>query len=113
MRRTNPAGTSPLLDHLVVEKKPLFANHHGMEPIKWISGLPQDNYLTDLKAVGDTPQVLFALPLLVRNECFGVLLVAENSQKYAFRAKRFEIIRDVASSWPWLPRGTPHPGDGR
>ncbi len=105
LNRTLPAGTSPLMDHLVLEKKPLFANHHGLEPDKWITGLTLDNYLTDLKAVGETPQVLFALPLLVRNECFGVLLVAENSQKYAFRAKRFEIIRDVAQQLAMAAQG--------
>ena len=105
LHRTLPAGTSPLLDHLVLEKKPLFANHHGMEPIMWATGLPVDNYFTDLKAVGETPQVLFALPLLVRNECFGALLVAENSQKYAFRAKRFEIIRDVAQQLAMAAQG--------
>lgn len=105
LRRILPAGTSLLLDHLMLEKKPFFANHHGLQPSQWLTSLPLDFFYPDLKALGETPQVLFALPLLVRNECFGVLLVAENSEKYAFRAKRFEILRDVTQQLAMAAQG--------
>ena len=89
----------------MVEKKPIFLNHHGLDPAHWNSEFPKENFLPNLISIGESPQVLFAQPLLVRNECFGALLVAENSQNFAFREKRFEIIRDVAQQLAMAAQG--------
>lgn len=99
------AGDHPLLDRLAVEKKPVFLEHHGLDPLKWDSGLLTNDFLSTSASLRENPQVMVALPLLVRNECFGALLVAENSRNFAFREKRFEIIRDVAQQLALAAQG--------
>ena len=96
MDRHVKTGESPLLDMLRTEKKPIFVKHDGISPLNWNLSFESQSVFKSVNALGENPEVLFALPLLVRNELFGTLLVAESSTNFAFREKRFEIIRDVA-----------------
>jgi sigma-B regulation protein RsbU (phosphoserine phosphatase) len=89
-------GENRILDFLANEKKPVFIKHGGTAPNLWDNAFNAENISKNTNSLGEDPHALFGLPLMVRNECFGALLVAENSTNFAFREKRFEIIRDVA-----------------
>jgi sigma-B regulation protein RsbU (phosphoserine phosphatase) len=94
-RHVKPGG-HPLLDLLSKGKKPIFIPHGDVNPQSWNNSLDVQTIQNSVAPLGDNPNILFALPLLVRNELFGALLVSESSQNFAFREKRFEIIREVA-----------------
>jgi sigma-B regulation protein RsbU (phosphoserine phosphatase) len=89
-------GEYPLLDLLSNDKKPIFIPNGGVTPQSWNSPLDAQSIHKSVAPLGENPDILFALPLLVRNELFGALLVSESSKNFAFREKRFEIIREVA-----------------
>ncbi len=90
------SGEFPLLDMLSNDKEPIFITYKGLSPQSWNLPLDTQSVFKNINLLGENPEVLFAIPLLVRNELFGALLVAESSTNFAFREKRFEIIRDVA-----------------
>jgi len=46
--------------------------------------------------IGEHPDVLFAIPLVLRGESLGLMLLAENSKNYLYREKRHEIITGVS-----------------
>ena len=86
----------PLLNELKLNHKILFFNHHDFSPVSWGDKIKPESGISNLKLLNDQETILFALPMVIRNELFGALLVAESSTNIAFREKRFEIIRDVA-----------------
>lgn len=85
-----------LLDQMKANPKNLFLPLQNNSPLSWSKDINSNSSRATISELNRDPNVLYALPLLVRSKLFGALLVSESSQNIAFREKRFEIVRDVA-----------------
>jgi serine phosphatase RsbU (regulator of sigma subunit)/putative methionine-R-sulfoxide reductase with GAF domain len=89
-------GEFPLLDDLIIQQKSKYLLHENIPPGEWPLRLHAQPVFTSLKMIGEHHDVLFAIPLVLRGESFGVMLLAENSENYLYREKRHEIITGVS-----------------
>ncbi|MBI3161892.1 MAG: GAF domain-containing protein, partial [Chloroflexi bacterium] len=87
-------GSFPLLDYVreqnVMVTHPL-SSRGG--PLSWLKIQPTAE--SDANVV-DPDRLLMAVPLSIKNDLFGVLLIEEAKNGRRFRARRFEIINGIA-----------------
>ena len=87
-------GAFPLLDF--VREQNSIATHAlrtGGGPTSWLEIQPTAEH--DANMV-DPDRLLMAVPLSIKNDLFGVLLIEEAENGRRFRARRFEIINGIA-----------------
>ncbi len=87
-------GTFPLLDfareqgHMITHPIELKA-----EPMSWLSIQPEVKEEAD---VINASRLLMAVPLSIKNDLFGVMLIEEAENGRRFRSRRIEIINGIA-----------------
>ena len=89
-------GEIKLLDEMKVNLQNIFIPLENNSPLFWAEQLNSSSSAATIRELDKYPNILYAMPLLVRNQLFGTLLVSESSKNITFREKRFEIVRDVA-----------------
>lgn len=91
-----PLGASPLLD-AAREGARLIAipGDEGKSLQDWINFQALDES-SESAAMAGNDQLLLAVPLLIKNDNFGVLLVQEAPGGLRFRARRLDIINGIA-----------------
>ena len=87
-------GENQLLDEMMDERQILLFPLGNDSPSSW-QGLNSQASKKTLRELNTFPNILFGIPLVVRHKIYGAMLVSENSQNIAFRAKRLEILQDV------------------
>ncbi|MDP1545620.1 MAG: GAF domain-containing protein [Anaerolineales bacterium] len=89
-----PAGVFPLLDHVreqnTLTTHPLKA---GTKPKAWLKIQPGAENEADAM---DADQLLIAVPLSIKSDFFGVMLIEETENGRRFRSRRIEIITGIA-----------------
>lgn len=90
-----PAGSFPLLDAAREQNRILTqALKPKAKPRSWLKIKPQvEEEETDMRA---DIRLLMAVPLSIKNDLFGVMLVEEAQDGRRFRARRIEIINGIA-----------------
>lgn len=87
-------GDFPLLDSACGQNRtvtvllPLEA-----DPVSWLEIQPAAGGEADISAAG---RLLMAVPISIKNDLFGVMLVEEAARGRRFRARRIEIINGIA-----------------
>jgi sigma-B regulation protein RsbU (phosphoserine phosphatase) len=87
-------GGFPLLDF--AREQNVMITHAlktGVEPISWLEFQPEVQREAD---VVDSDRLLMAVPLSIKNDMFGILLIEEAENGRRFRARRIEIINGIA-----------------
>lgn len=89
-------GAFPLLDF--AREQNYMITHPIMpkaEPISWLSISPEINTEREADVV-DASRLLMAVPLSIKNDMFGVMLIEEAENGRRFRSRRIEIINGIA-----------------
>jgi len=91
-----PVDVSPLLDAANGQARLLAVSSDKSKSIRdWMRmDAPGENEESD--ALASNRQLLLAVPLLIKNDIFGVLLVEEAPGGLRFRARRLDIINGIA-----------------
>lgn len=88
------AGVFPLLDY--VREQNALVTHPvkaGMKPKAWLKIQPgAENEAQTM----DADQLLIAVPLAIKSDLFGVMLIEETENGRRFRSRRIEIINGIA-----------------
>lgn len=91
-----PITASPLLDGAREKARLLALPSSEVETLQdWMQKEVPDEALEN-EALTTNPQLLLAVPLLIKNDTFGVLLVQEAPGGLRFRARRLDIINGIA-----------------
>jgi serine phosphatase RsbU (regulator of sigma subunit)/putative methionine-R-sulfoxide reductase with GAF domain len=91
-----PLTASPLLDAAREQARLLAVPVIEMESIQdWMEKEPPGESL-ESDALSSNQQLLLTVPLLIKNDIFGVLLVHEAPGGLRFRARRLDIINGIA-----------------
>lgn len=89
-----PAGAFPFLD-FVRENNQLVT--HSLKPnagpASWLKIKPEFQFEADMM---DAERLLIAVPLTIKNDLFGVMLIEEADNARRFRSRRIEIINGIA-----------------
>jgi serine phosphatase RsbU (regulator of sigma subunit)/putative methionine-R-sulfoxide reductase with GAF domain len=91
-----PAGSSPLLEAAREQARLLaFPLDEAVSLMDWmmIEALDEDS---ENAALASNQQLLLAVPLIIKNAYFGVLLVQETPGGLRFRPRRLDIINGIA-----------------
>jgi serine phosphatase RsbU (regulator of sigma subunit) len=67
----------------------------GAEPISWLEIQPEAGAEHDVD-VATADRLLMAVPISIKNDLFGVMLIEEADKARRFRARRIEIINGIA-----------------
>jgi GAF domain-containing protein len=87
-------GDFPLLDFVREEGFPVTQIlQPGAEPISWLELHPETVLEVD---VLNADRLLLAVPIAIKNDMFGVMLIEEAENGRRFRARRIEIINGIA-----------------
>jgi serine phosphatase RsbU (regulator of sigma subunit)/putative methionine-R-sulfoxide reductase with GAF domain len=89
-------GDSPLLDAVRDQARLLVVSVGEGEPLQnWmkLDALDEDE---ENEALAGTQQLLLSVPLLIKNDIFGTLLVLEAPEGLRFRTRRLDIITGIA-----------------
>jgi sigma-B regulation protein RsbU (phosphoserine phosphatase) len=91
-----PVSISPLLDAAREQARLLAVSSDKSKSIQdWLKmDVPDEEVESDVLA--SNRQLLMAVPLLIKNDIFGVLLVEEAPGGLRFRARRLDIINGIA-----------------
>jgi serine phosphatase RsbU (regulator of sigma subunit) len=88
------AGAFPLLDMTRDENRTVIHEvTPDMGPASWLRIHPESSIEAD---VINSAQLLIAVPLSIKNDTFGVILIQEAENGRRFRARRIEIINGIA-----------------
>ena len=91
-----PLGTSPLLDAAREQARLLAVPiDEGTSLQDWMKVDVPDEAAENAALTGNR-QLLLAVPLLIKNDIFGILLVQEAPGGLRFRARRLDIINGIA-----------------
>lgn len=91
-----PLNTSPLLDAVREQARLLAAPLGKAESIQdWMS-MDAPDEASENAALASNHQLLLTVPLLIKNDIFGILLVQEAPGGLRFRARRLDIINGIA-----------------
>ncbi len=91
-----PMGSSPLLDAARERARLLVIPiQEGDSVLDWMALEALDEE-AESAALTDNQPLLLAVPLLIKNDLFGVLLVQEAPGGLRFRARRLDIINGIA-----------------
>ncbi|MBN1453813.1 MAG: GAF domain-containing protein [Anaerolineales bacterium] len=94
--REFPAGASPVLDAARAQAHALaFPVDDSFSFRDWV-GLDVLDEDVESEALTSNHQLLLAVPLLIKNDIFGVMLVQEAPGGLRFRARRLDIINGIA-----------------
>lgn len=87
-------GEFPILDAACLENRMIF-HALGAEdvPAEWLSIRPEVGNEADVLSAD---RLLMAVPLSIKNDLFGVMLIEEVENARRFRARRIEIINGIA-----------------
>lgn len=90
-----PAGSFPLLDVAVAEEAYALSAEASRGFAAWQEArvCPQDEME---QAMNSEERLLVAIPLMIKGESYGVMLVEEADGGRRFRSRRFEILTGVA-----------------
>lgn len=87
-------GEFPLLDFAREQNRMITRSlMPKAEPISWLSIKPEVESETD---VLNASRLLMAVPLSIKNDMFGVMVIEEAENGHRFRARRIEIINGIA-----------------
>jgi serine phosphatase RsbU (regulator of sigma subunit)/putative methionine-R-sulfoxide reductase with GAF domain len=88
------AGCFPLLDMTRDENRTVIHEvTPDMGPASWLQIHPESSIEAD---VINSAQLLIAVPLSIKHDTFGVMLIQETENGRRFRARRIEIINGIA-----------------
>jgi phosphoserine phosphatase RsbU/P len=90
-----PAGRFPLLDAARQSNAPVLVPIEADAPAEGWTGLQRSDLAPDEILKGEGP-LLMAVPLAVKSDVFGVLLLQEARGARRFRTRRLEIINGIA-----------------
>jgi sigma-B regulation protein RsbU (phosphoserine phosphatase) len=94
--RKFPSGASPLLDATRDQPRLLALPASEGDTLRdWMSFEPLDEN-SERAALDSNHPLLLAVPLLIKNDIFGILLVQETPGGLRFRARRLDIINGIA-----------------
>jgi phosphoserine phosphatase RsbU/P len=85
-------GDFPLLDATRIQNRMLTAPvEPGADPVSWLEIQPEAE-----SDVASADRLLIAVPVSIKNDMYGVMLVEEAENGQRFRARRIEIINGIA-----------------
>ncbi|MCE9644862.1 MAG: GAF domain-containing protein [Chloroflexi bacterium] len=87
-------GSFPLLDYAREQNRMITQTIlPGAEPTSWLEISPEITSEADLLTAG---RLLMAVPLSIKNDMFGVMVIEEAENGRRFRTRRIEIINGIA-----------------